>query len=184
MLFLDDLQWTDLVSLNVLRAVFQNDTRHLLVVLCYRSNEVDQHHPFQQFLDEVDTHGVRIQTIDVRDLQPVDVAHLIKDSMGGDHPDLSRLVFEKTHGNAFFVHQLLKGLADRDYFQRDVKNKIWTIDLGRVKSLQVSGNVVEFMQTRLNRLPSEVSDLMSIIGAVGHHVGLNLLSVITGKARR
>ncbi|MCF8089733.1 MAG: AAA family ATPase, partial [Desulfotignum sp.] len=182
-LFLDDLQWTDLVSLNVLRAVFQNDTRHLLVVLCYRSNEVDPHHPFQQFLDEVDTHGVRIQTIDVRDLQPVDVSQLIKDSMGCDHPDLTRLVFEKTHGNAFFVHQLLKGLADRDYFQRDVKNKIWTIDLGRVKSLQVSGNVVEFMQTRLNRLPRAVSDLLSIIGAVGHHVDLDLLSVITEKSR-
>ena len=181
-LFLDDLQWTDLVSLNVLRAVFQNDPRHLLVVLCYRSNEVDQHHPFQQFLDEVENLDVRIQRIAVADLQPEDVSQLIRDSMGCDHPELTRLVFEKTHGNAFFVHQLLKGLADRDYFQRDVENKIWTIDLEKVTSLQVSGNVVDFMQTRLNRLPEAVSDLMSIIGAVGHNVDLDLLSVITGMS--
>gem|GEM_PF-1741545 len=181
-LFLDDLQWTDLVSLNVLRAVFQNGPRHLLVVLCYRSNEVDQHHPFQQFLDEVENQDVRTRKIAVADLQPGDVAQLIRDSLGCDHPELTRLVFEKTHGNAFFVHQLLKGLADRDYFQRDVTNKIWTIDLKKVTSLQVSGNVVDFMQTRLNRLPPAVTDLMSIVGAVGHHVDLNLLSVITGKS--
>ena len=181
-LFLDDLQWTDLVSLNVLRAVFQNDTGYLLVILCYRSNEVDRHHPFQQFLDEIDRHDIGFQKIEVGDLKPGDVSRLINDSLGSDNPDLSRLVYEKTHGNAFFVHQLLKGLADQDYFQRDVKHQAWTIDLAKVSSLQVSNNVVDLMQTRLKRMPQAVSDLLCIIGAVGHNVNLDVLSVITGKS--
>ena len=182
-LFLDDLQWTDLVSLNVLRAIFQNDASHLLVVLCYRSNEVDPHHPFQQFLDEVGHYDVEFQKIKVEDLKPDDVSQLVNDSLGYSNPDLSRLVFEKTHGNAFFVHQLLKGLADQDYFKRDVKNKIWTIDLKQVSTLQVSSNVVDLMQTRLQRLPREVTDLVRIIGAVGHNVNIDVLSVVTGKSK-
>ena len=181
-LFLDDLQWTDLVSLNVLRAIFQNDTGYLLVVLCYRSNEMDQHHPFQQFLDEVRNCNVAFQKIDVEDLRPIDVSQLIEDSLGYNDQDLSNVVFEKTRGNAFFVHQLLKGLADQGYFRRDVKNKVWTIDLEKVSTLQVSTNVVDFMQTRLQRLPIKITDLIRIIGAVGHNVDLNVLSVITGKS--
>jgi predicted ATPase/signal transduction histidine kinase/CheY-like chemotaxis protein len=183
-LFLDDLQWTDLVSLNVLRAIFQNSTGYLLMVLCYRSNEVDRHHPFQQFLDEIKHYDIGFQEIGVEDLKPHDVSQLIQDSMGSDNPDLSRVVFEKTHGNAFFVHQLLKGLADQDYFVRDAKNNVWTIDLEKVSGLQVSSNVVDLMQTRLRRLPREVTDLIRIIGAVGHNVDLDILSIITGKNKK
>ncbi|GAB6143405.1 AAA family ATPase [Desulfocicer niacini] len=182
-LYLDDLQWTDLVSLNVLRAVFQNKIGFLLAIMCYRSNEVNQHHPFQQLLDEVTSYKIPFQKISVNDLHAGDVSQLIKDSLGYNNQALSNIVFEKTHGNAFFVHQLLKGLADQDYFQRDVKNKIWTIDLNKVSNLQVSGNVVDLMQTRLQRLPNEVTDLMRFIGAVGHSVNLNVLSVITKKPK-
>ena len=180
-LFLDDLQWTDLVSLNVLRAIFRDNTSFLLVLLCYRSNEVDQHHPFQRFLDEVHGYGVLFQTIDIQELKLADVSQLIQDSLGYENLDLSRIVFEKTRGNAFFVHQLLKGLADQDYFQRDVSRNTWTIDLEKVSALQVSNNVVELMQTRLQRLPYEVTDMVRVIGAVGHNVNLNVLSVVTGK---
>ncbi len=179
-LFLDDLQWTDLVSLNVLRAILQNGPSFLLVILAYRSNEVDQHHPLQQFLDEAGKYNVFHRKMVVRDLEPDDVSMLIEDSLGYRDSKLSHIVFYKTHGNAFFVHQLLKGLADQSYFHRDVKNKIWTIDTDKVSDLQVSSNVVDFMQTRLKRLPRETTDLMRIIGAVGHHVSLDVLSVVTG----
>ena len=182
-LFLDDLQWTDLVSLNVLRAIFQNSTGYLLVVLCYRSNEVDRHHPFQQFLDEIRHDDIGFQEIRVEDLTPRDVSQLIEDSLGTDNPELSRIVFEKTHGNAFFVHQLLIGLADEGYFSRDVEHKVWRIDLDKVSGLEISNNVVDLMQTRLRRLPREVADLIRIIGAVGHNVDLDILSVITGENR-
>ena len=52
-LFLDDLQWTDLASLNVLRTIFRNVSGFLMVVLCHRSNEVDAHHPFRQWLNDI-----------------------------------------------------------------------------------------------------------------------------------
>lgn len=180
-LFLDDLQWTDLVSLNVLRAIFQNATGFLLVVLCYRSNEVDRHHPFQRFLNDVENYDMEFRQIEVADLRRYDVALLIKDSLGQHNQELADIVFEKTNGNAFFVHQLLKGLADQGYFQRDVKNKLWAIDLKKVSTLQVSSNVVDLMQTRLLRLPQDVTELVRIIGAVGHNVNLDVLAVVTGK---
>lgn len=163
--------------------MLRNEAPHVLVILCYRSNEVDQHHPFQQFLDEVRKYPINLQKINVQDLHPNDVSALIEDSLHCTNQDLSTIVYTKTHGNAFFVHQLLKGLADQGHFQLDTASKVWTIDLEKVSILQVSNNVVDFMQTRLQRLPDEVTDLLSTIGAIGHNVNVEILAVITGKSR-
>nr|WP_245569055.1 AAA family ATPase [Desulfobacter curvatus] len=180
-LFLDDLQWTDLVSLNVLRAVLQNNAGFLLVILCYRSNEVDQHHPFWQWLHDVGTLQIPYDKITVTDLRPEDVSALVADSLGRSNPELSKIACQKTNGNAFFVHQLLNKMADDSCFIRDVKNKTWQVDLKKVSSLEISSNVVELMQTRLKRLPVKVTDLIKIIGAVGHNVDFSVLSIVTKK---
>ncbi len=181
-LFLDDLQWTDLVSLNVLRAVFQHMTGFLLVVLCHRSNEVGPHHSFRQWLNDIGTLQIPYERITVTDLRPGDVSALVADSLGRPNPELSRMVFEKTNGNAFFIHQLLNGMADDNFFIRDVKNKAWQVDLKKVSSLKVSSNVVELMQARLTRLPAKVANLIKVIGAVGHNVDLDVLAIVTAKS--
>ena len=181
-LFLDDLQWTDLVSLNVLRAVERSDCGFLTVVLSYRSNEVDEHHPFQRFLDDVKAFGTSVCEIKVEDLLLGDVSQLVADSLGRREPRLSQIVFEKTHGNAFFVHQLLKGLADRGLFVWDAASRHWSIDPDEVSAIEVSSNVVAFMQARLRRFAPDVLQLLSVIGAVGHRADLEVLSVVTGRS--
>ena len=178
-LFLDDLQWTDLASLNVLRAVFQNLSGFVLIILCYRFNEVDQHHPFWQWCHDVDKFQIPHDKISVSDLRPKDVSALVADSLGKSNRELSEAVFQKTNGNAFFVHQLLNAMAADNFFTRDVHNKTWQVDLKKVWSLNVSGNVVELMQERLKHLPSKAADLMKVIGAVGHNVDLDVLSIVT-----
>ncbi|MBF0288914.1 MAG: AAA family ATPase [SAR324 cluster bacterium] len=179
-LFLDDLQWTDLVSLNVLRTIFQNEKKYLMIVLSYRDNEVDQHHPFQQFLDEMTTAEVPIHKIHVKDLKPANVEDLVSDSLKDNNMSLSQIVYQKTHGNSFFVHQLLKGLADQGLFSWNSQKNAWSIDLEDLSSLQVSTNVVDFMQMRLQKFQNDILNILKIIGATGHNVDLNILSVVSG----
>nr|WP_320192276.1 AAA family ATPase [uncultured Desulfobacter sp.] len=180
-LFLDDIQWTDLVSLNVLRAVLQNKTGFLLVILCYRSNEVDQHHPFWQWRHDLDTLQIQYDKITVMDLRPEDVSSLVADSLNRHNRKLSNIAFQKTNGNAFFVHQLLNKMADDNCFIPDVEHKTWQVDFKKISSLEISSNVVELMQARLEHLPVKVIDLMKVIGAVGHNVDLDVLSIVTKK---
>ena len=182
-LFLDDMQWTDLVSLNVLRAVFQNAIGYLLVVLCYRANEVDAHHPFWHFLEHLKRQDLPLKEIIVKDLGRNDVSRLIKDSLGYTDHEFCNLVYEKTHGNAFFVHQLLKDMADQGCFHRDVPGKTWTVDMEKAEALKISSNVVDLMQKRLKRLPPLVIELLKIIGAVGHNASLDILSIVAKMDR-
>src|SRR5262249_41777047 len=48
-MFLDDLQWADLASLQLLQDVLQQeDLSHLLIVAAYRGEEVDAAHPLRE----------------------------------------------------------------------------------------------------------------------------------------
>ena len=53
-LFLDDLQWLDSATLDVLEdLLLQPDLKHLLLIGAYRDNEVDHHHPLTRKLDAI-----------------------------------------------------------------------------------------------------------------------------------
>ena len=63
-LFLDDLQWLDTATLELLeRLVTEPDVRHLLLVGAYRDNEVSPAHPLMRTLGAIRNTGARVQEI-------------------------------------------------------------------------------------------------------------------------
>ena len=101
-LFLDDLQWTDLVSLNILKAIIKNRVEYVFIGLAYRDNEVDHHHPFHYFMEEIIKLNEEVQHIKLQDLKTKDIAELLKDSRIKNSEDLALLIHRKTNGNSFF----------------------------------------------------------------------------------
>jgi serine/threonine protein kinase len=63
-LFLDDLQWLDAATLDLLEDILaQRDTQHLLLIGAYRDNEVDSAHPLMRKLDAIRRAGATVQDI-------------------------------------------------------------------------------------------------------------------------
>ncbi len=106
-LFLDDLQWLDAATLDLLADVAtRSELRHLMLIGAYRDNEVDAAHPLRARLEAVRTAGARIEEIT---LAPLALAHVEKMLADALHcareraAPLAKLVHEKTAGNPFFV---------------------------------------------------------------------------------
>ena len=60
-LFLDDLQWLDAATLDLLEDLLtQADVRHLLLIGAYRDNEVDAAHPLMRKLDAIKSAGGKV----------------------------------------------------------------------------------------------------------------------------
>ena len=115
-LFLDDLQWLDAATLELLEHLITDpDVRHLLLVGAYRDNEVSPSHPLMRTLEAIRKAGARVQEIVLAPLGLDDVGRLVADSLhcepGAAHP-LAQLVHEKTGGNPFFAIQFLTALAE------------------------------------------------------------------------
>src|SRR5262249_870638 len=63
-LFLDDLQWLDTATLDLMEDLLtQPDVRHLLLIGAYRDNEVDATHPLVRKLDAIRKAGALLQDI-------------------------------------------------------------------------------------------------------------------------
>src|SRR5207249_1638819 len=73
-LFLDDLQWLDAATLELLEHLITDpDVQHLLVVGAYRNNEVSPSHPLTQTLDAIREVGARMQEIVLAPLRVDDI---------------------------------------------------------------------------------------------------------------
>ncbi|HXA92745.1 MAG TPA: AAA family ATPase, partial [Steroidobacteraceae bacterium] len=108
-LFLDDLQWLDATTLDVLADLLtQADVQRLLVIGAYRDNEVDSAHPLMRKLEVIRKSGAFVQEIELSPLAREDLGRLIAATLScapRDAAPLARLVHEKTGGNPFFAIQ-------------------------------------------------------------------------------
>ena len=80
-LFLDDLQWLDPATLDLLEDLLSRpDLRHLLLIGAYRDNEVGATHPLMRWLGKIRAHG-RVQDIKLGALKTEDLVRLVADSL-------------------------------------------------------------------------------------------------------
>jgi predicted ATPase len=104
-LFLDDLQWMDRATLDLLEhLVTHSEVPYLLLIGAYRDNEVSRAHPLRRTLDAIRHTGARVREIVLTPLQLDDVGRLVAESLHCE-PEHARpvaeLVQEKTGGNPF-----------------------------------------------------------------------------------
>jgi len=155
-LFLDDLQWLDTATLELLeRLITDPDVRHVLIIGAYRDNEVSSSHPLKRTLAAIRSDGASVQEIVLAPLGPDDVGRLVFDSLRCDRGaagPLALLVHEKTGGNPFFAIQFLSALAEEGLlrFDRDAAGWIW--DLDRIRAKGYSDNAADLMLRKLRRL--------------------------------
>ena len=115
-IFLDDLQWADAASLQLMTLTLSSDEAgHLLMLGAYRDNEVNPSHPLTLTLDKIHKAGTPLQTLTLKPLQLNDLNQLVADTLRCSNAlvrPLTELVYRKTQGNPFFATQFLKGLHE------------------------------------------------------------------------
>src|SRR5215469_6698186 len=152
-LFLDDLQWLDAATLELLEHLVTDvDVRHLMLVGAYRDNEVSPNHPLTHRLESIRKGGARMQEIVLAPLRLDDLGRLIADALHCDRDSaypLAQLVHEKTEGNPFFAIQFLTALAEEGLLAFDSETASWIWDLARIRAKGYADNVIDLMVGKL-----------------------------------
>jgi PAS domain S-box-containing protein len=181
-LFLDDLQWLDAATLDLLEDLLtQPDLRHLLLVGAYRDNEVTSTHPLMRTLDAVRTAGARVGEIRLALLTREYVGQLIVDSLycGRERAaSLAELMIEKTGGNPFFVIQFLSAIVEEELVSFDHREGRWSWDLNRIHAKGYTDNVVDLMVGKLGRLPITTQEVLQQFACLGNSAECALLAMV------
>jgi predicted ATPase/class 3 adenylate cyclase len=180
-LFLDDLQWGDAASIELIRVLLGDlETRGLLLVGAYRDREVGPSHPVSLLLDALGAERTPYATLDVGPLDAAAITVLVGDTIGragAPVADLAATLTEKTAGNPFFIGELLKTLRDGGCLAFDRGAGTWTWDLERVQAFPVTDNVVDLMAEKLARLPAPTRRAVQHAACIGGEFDLGVLAL-------
>jgi PAS domain S-box-containing protein len=185
-LFLDDLQWLDAATLDLLtHLTTESDVRGLLLVGAYRDNEVTPAHPLMRTIETIRKGGAIVQDIVLAPLTVNDVCALSTDSLLCDQEralPLAQLLHEKTGGNPFFVIQFLTALAEENLLVFDRDAGRWTWDLARIRARNYTENVVDLMIVKLGRLPDTTREALKQFACLGIVAEITTLSTVCGQS--
>lgn len=183
-LFLDDLQWLDVATFDLLEDLLTRpDLQHLMVIGAYRDNEVDAAHPLARKLQTMKTRGARVGEIALTPLTGEHLGTLIADALrcSPEHTaPLAQLVRERTGGNPFFAIQFLSALADEGLLCFNHETARWSWDLARIQATGYTDNVVSLMVDKLTRLSAQTQRAIQQLACVGNTAEVAMLSVAFG----
>ena len=184
-LFIDDLQWADSASLNLIEVILSDRSNgHLLFIGAYRDNEVNASHPFIIMQNELEDKGLKMETIHVKNLTLENLNDLISDSVSELESvtlPLAELVFLKTQGNAFFSTQFLKTLFSEKLLLFSFELNQWQWDIEKVRLQKISDNVVDLMANKSKLFAQETQEILKIAACIGNKFSSKALSIIRQK---
>jgi PAS domain S-box-containing protein len=183
-LFLDDLQWLDAATLDLLEHLAtQSEVRHLLLVGAYRDNEVGPSHPLSRTLEAIKKSDARAGEIVLSPLKLDDVGQFIADALHCE-PERARpltlLVQEKTDGNPFFAIQFMTELAEDGLLVFDAATPCWRWDVDHIRAKNYTGNVVELMAGKLRRLSAPTQEALKQFACLGNAAETSTLGLVHG----
>ncbi|BAY71870.1 trifunctional serine/threonine-protein kinase/ATP-binding protein/sensor histidine kinase [Anabaena sp. FACHB-709] len=182
-IFLDDLQWADSASLNLMQGLIgESKTGYLLVLGAYRDHEVYPAHPLMLTLEAIQKTGATTNTITLQPLSLTSLNQLIADTLNCTATlaqPLTKLVNQKTKGNPFFATQFLKALYQDGLICFDLAAGYWQCDIVQVKAAALTDDVVEFMALQLQKLPPVTQNILKLAACIGNEFDLNTLAIVS-----
>lgn len=180
-LFLDDLQWSDIPTLNLIqRLVTTQGLGYLFIIGAYRDNAVDATHPLNLTIGEIQRKRF-VENLHLEPLSPAAVNQIVMGTLLCDErraKPLSQVIFEKTAGNPFFTIELLKNLNEREIIYFNLAEGKWGWDIKTIRKAEKSDNVVDFLVASQSRLQTNTQHVLQLAACIGATFDLKTLAII------
>ena len=168
-LFIDDLQWGDGDSAEVLIDLLAPpDPPQVMLLGSYRSDEAEKSSFLQEWNRLIKSRSVTFDAIDVK-VEPLSAEEcltLLADRVGLETEQVKQQageLFEDTQGNPYFLEQLIEGFDP---------------NTGKFTPIPLH----EIIDRKLIRLPAESAELLNVIAIAGQAVSIEEASRVAGHA--
>jgi hypothetical protein len=188
-LFLDDLQWADDRSMELLSALLERDHlqelyddggTHCLFIGSFRSNEISEnlHACFDNFEQST---SVDVTKIQLGGLTRVDSNIMISEVLQLPTrltSPLNNVVQRKTTGNPFHIITFMHSLVKDSILNYSLSEKRWVWDIDAVKTTSIDKTVLELLARRLIELPEKVVDALKVISCLAPKVDDTIMKLL------
>jgi DNA-binding CsgD family transcriptional regulator len=177
LLILEDLHWSDLESLDLLRDLSRRATRmRLLIVVTYRTDDLGRTSPFYHRLPAL-IRETACRRIELRRLDRDQLGALVDSSTGLSPPDRDRLIdylARHSEGNPFFATELIRTLLDRGLLAQ--QGNTW--ELAALDRIALPPLLVQVIDARVSRLGNDIREWLATASVIGQDVPVRIWSAV------
>lgn len=173
--FIDDIQWMDEGSEKLINMfIHDKDISNVLFIFSYRDEEETTPVVHKVIRSKIE-HTIDIQ---LTTLSPIDVAMLVSDRLvgnsSGDIDELSKLVFQRSSGNPFFVALFLDCIQSEQLIT--FTGDSWDFNVDEIRrSIMVSESKADLLSQKVEWLPHQVRDVLISASLLGYHFSDTIL---------
>jgi predicted ATPase len=175
-ILLDDLQWADGSSLELLEVLITDRANpNLMIVAIFRSNEVGETHLLTKAIRDLRAiktqNDFNLTEITVGDLNISSVDRLLKDLLLTEDERTHRLAeicHKKTNGNVFFLLHFLSMHYELHLLEYNFGMLKWVYDEAAIEmKTKATANVVDLLKTQMSSLPEDASQILRLAASLG-----------------
>jgi DNA-binding CsgD family transcriptional regulator/tetratricopeptide (TPR) repeat protein len=179
LLLLDDVQWADPASLDLLCYVAGHQpAARLFVVGAYRSGEAEQRPAFERAIAALD----RLRVLRVLAIEPLEadsVAAIAVSSLGAAVDSrLSQVLHARSEGNPFFAEELLRGWHESGAVVFEEGR--WRPVANDALADGTPRSIARAIRQRFTRLSPALLDMLRTAAIIGRTFDASLLAAISG----
>lgn len=173
--FIDDIQWMDEGSEKLINMfIHDKDISNVLFIFSYRDEEETTPAVHTVVRSDIE------HTIDIplSTLSPIDVEMMVSErlsgNISGDIDELSKLVFQRSSGNPFFVALFLDCIQSEQLIT--FTGDSWNFNVDEIRrSIMVSESKADLLSQKVEWLPYEVRDVLISASLLGYHFSETIL---------
>ena len=184
-LFLDDLQWADPTTLNLIHYLARNTRQdRVLIVGTYRPEDIlegdeGKPHYLASSLQKMSREDL-LDSIDLHRLDPQETGKLIGSALGtaSFEERFYDRVYQETEGVPLFILELMRLLVqDRSILRNE--EGVWTLE-SDVDTLDIPSIIYDVVNRRLGRLQKDQRWIMGCASVIGLYFTTDVLIETTG----
>ena len=184
-IFLDDLQWIDLASLNLLKILISDlDQTNFMIIGAYRENEICATHPLMSCLVQMQRENIRFKQIKLDNLSETNLKDMVAYTLNCDPAyceRLSQIIYRKTLGNPFFTLEMLQVLFDKNILVPNKNARCWQWDIDELQGMSIADNVVELVVNKIRQYSPTTQEVLKFAACMDGQFDLATLSIVTQK---
>ncbi|MDQ3232142.1 MAG: AAA family ATPase, partial [Pseudobdellovibrionaceae bacterium] len=183
-LFLDNMQWADNPSLQLLRQLSgQQDVQFIMTISAARDHGLVAEDPLLRLVHDLKDLS-HVQALRLEHLPLRAVGHFLAETLLSSEDrvaSLAGLMMEKTNGNPYFLKSLLKHLYEDGSIVFDQEQGAWSWHVEAIAQMDISDNVIDVILKKLARLSPEAQQTLKISACIGTKFNEDMLFAIKGS---
>ncbi|KAL3903787.1 MAG: hypothetical protein SGILL_010315 [Bacillariaceae sp.] len=189
-ILLDDLQWADQASLEMIESLVVNDLQNteLMIIGCVRSEDVDEDHAITKFVETMEESFTNVDSdfsftqIQIGNFSKEALVELLSELLSKDHgevQELAQLCVARTGGNIFYTREFLSMLVRDGFLKFHVGTFQWDWNMASIENeTEACPNIVGLIQHRIKRMRPDVVELLKLAALLGTMFSRDILLLL------